>query len=516
MTASARVTSVPEVHASANDGKTLHYARRGDDAAGSEYEESEIQGFDAERMRARILLSVEEEKKLLRRIDWHMMPLCSLMFLLKNLDSDNISNARIMNKGTDQNIMNQLGMSSDAYTLLTVLYYRMRPSVWQSRIMLTWGVVLCCHVACTNKSGIYAARFMLGLAEAGMFPGVILQMTYWYRPDEMSVRLLYFYILGNLSGVFGGVFAYAFDIASGGAGLSGWQLLFLFEGLITILIAFAIWFYLPDFPDTAKWLSDKEKAFVKARLPSNAPFADELNFRWSEIKASLKDIRLWMFTLIWATQTVGTNGTRFYQSTVIADLGFTSIAQAQLLNLPISILTILLIAVSGYLADSARLPRPLYPLTFLSVILACYGVLYRYPSNGAVYAATMIANACSAAWFPLMWPWRVQTTARATGSAFSIGFVNSYGQIGGAIGPQIFRVKYAPKYTVAFAAVMGIVGVCILTTLATWWVTRRTEKETRRLKLARIKAQKDGLTILEDVVDTDLQKRQKSVRAGAV
>ena len=129
------------------------------------------------------------------------------MFLLKNLDADNISNARIMNKGTDQNIMTQLSMSSDAYTLLTVLYYipyivleapsnlllkRFRPSVWQSRIMLTWGIVLCCHVACKDKAGIYAARFFLGAAEAGMFPGVILQMTYWYRPDEMSVRLLYF------------------------------------------------------------------------------------------------------------------------------------------------------------------------------------------------------------------------------------------------------------------------------------------------------------------------------------
>ncbi|KXT07196.1 hypothetical protein AC578_2470 [Pseudocercospora eumusae] len=521
--------AVPKVLASTNDGKELHFARRGDDAGGSDYDESEIQGFDAERMRARTLLSAAEEKKLLRRIDWHIMPLCSLMFLLKNLDSDNISNARIMNKGTTQNIMTQLHMSSDAYALLTALYYipyivfeapsnlflkRMRPSIWQSRIMLTWGIVLCCHVACTNKSGIYAARFMLGLAEAGMFPGVILQMTYWYRPDEMSLRLLYFYILGNLSGVFGGLFAYAFDIASGGAtGLSGWQLLFLFEGLITILLAIAIWVCLPDFPDTAKWLSDKEKAFVKARLPANAPLAEELNFRWSEIKASLKDIRLWMFTLIWATQTVGTNGTRFYQSTVIANLGFT---RAQLLNLPISILTILLIAVSGYLADSARLPRPLYPLTFLSIILACYGVLYLYPSNGAVYAATTIANACAAAWFPLMWPWRVQTTARATGSAFSIGFVNSYGQTGGAIGPQIFRAKYAPKYTTAFGAVMGVVGVCILTTLATWWVTRRTEKETRRLKLARIKAQKDGLAVLEDVVDTDLQKRQKPVSADAV
>ena len=110
---------------------------------------------------------------------------------------------------------------------------------------------------------------------------------------------------------------------------------------------------------------------------------------------------------------------------------------------------------------------------------------------------------------PSQWPWRVQTTSKATGSAFSIGFVNSYGQIGGAIGPQIFRSKYAPKYTPAFGIVMGIVGSCILLTLATWWVTRRTELETRRLKLARVAAEKQGLAILDDVVDSDLPRRRK-------
>ena len=68
----------------------------------------------------------------------------------------------------------------------------MRPSVWQARIIISWGVMLLCHIPVRNKGGIYATRFLLGLFEAGMFPGVILQMTYWYRPDEMSIRLLYF------------------------------------------------------------------------------------------------------------------------------------------------------------------------------------------------------------------------------------------------------------------------------------------------------------------------------------
>lgn len=105
----------------------------------------------------------------------------------------------------------------------------------------------------------------------------------------------------------------------------------------------------------------------------------------------------------------------------------------------------------------------------------------------------------------MMWPWRVQTTQRATGSAFSIGFVNSYGQIGGAIGPQIFRSSYAPRYTVPFAATMGLIGCCIVMTLVTWWVTRGTEKETRRLKLARIKASSKGDAVLDDIVDRDLE-----------
>lgn len=130
---------------------------------------------------------------------------------------------------------------------------------------------------------------------------------------------------------------------------------------------------------------------------------------------------------------------RFYQPTVIANLGFTTIAQAQLLNLPISVLSLLVIGITGWMADKGRIPRPLYRLGVFMVVLASYAVLVVYPSNGAVYAATLIGNAFTASFSPLMWPWRVQTASRATGSAFSIGIVNSYGQIGGTIGPQIFR-----------------------------------------------------------------------------
>jgi predicted MFS family arabinose efflux permease len=231
-----------------------------------------------------------------------------------------------------------------------------------------------------------------------------------------------------------------------------------------------------------------------------------MHFHWQEIVDALKDVRLWLFTLIWALMTIGTSGVRFYQPTVIADLGYTDIASAQLLNLPISILTIIVIGVTGAFADNGRLPRPLYPLSFLCIILISYGVLYAYPSSGGVYAATLIGNSVTSAWYPMMWPWRVQTTSKATGSAFSIGFVNSYGQMGGAIGPHLFQSRYAPHYGVSFGIAMAFVSACILTTCFTWYLTRSTEGETRRLKVARVKAQTRGETVLDDVVDNDLKK----------
>lgn len=156
-----------------------------------------------------------------------------------------------------------------------------------------------------------------------MFPGVILQLTYWYRADEMTLRLWYFYLLGNFSNVLGGILAFAFDTISGRCGLSGWQWLFLVEGVITIGFGFVIWFFLPDFPEQARWLNENEKAFVQARLPANAPRASEADFKWIEIVEACKDKRMWLFTLVWATMTVGTSGLSFWQPTIIADLGFT-------------------------------------------------------------------------------------------------------------------------------------------------------------------------------------------------
>ncbi|KAL2669757.1 hypothetical protein Neosp_015202 [[Neocosmospora] mangrovei] len=391
-----------------------------------------------QRMKDRALLSPDEEKKLLRRVDFRLMILCAIIFMIKNVDANNAANARIMNKGTDRNIMTQLNMTADDYNWVSTVYNipfmlfeiptnmivkKMLPSRFQSRIMVTWGLVLACHAAVKSSAGLLTARFFLGVA---------------------------------------------------------------------------------------KWLTNKEKRFLQARLPPNAPRSSEANFKASEIWDTMKDQRLWWFAFIWASKTIGSTGLSFYLPTIVASLGLASIAESQLLTIPSSVLAIILIAFSGYLTNSLAVPYPAVALAYLISNLACYGVMVAYPNNGGVYAATLIAAGVSLAWFATMWPWRLQTTFRATGSAFAIAWVNALGGIGTIVGPQIFRAKYAPEYTVSFAVAMGMTGACILAICWTWWLTRETERQTRQLRKRRLAAYKNNEVVLDDVdIDADFEKKPR-------
>ncbi|GAB7323890.1 hypothetical protein MBLNU13_g07323t1 [Cladosporium sp. NU13] len=461
-------------------------------------------------------LSGADEKKLLRRIDWRLLPLLAAMYVIKTIDAQNVSNARAMDKGTEHNIMIELNMSSDQFNLVTVAYYipyivaeapsnlvlkYMKPSVWQARVMVSWGIVLCCHSVVKNAGGLYTVRALLGLMEAGLWPGILLQLCYWYRPDELAKRIVLVTIFGNFSAVISGVLAFAFNGVKTG-GLSGWKWLILTEGIVTIVLGIAVFFLLPDcafehyelrislVPSTVTWLSEDEKSFIQGRLPINSPKSSDKDFDWQEFKNTFKDYRLWLFLGVWGFYTVGTTGLTFYQPSIVAELGFTSIAEAQLLNLPPAIFSCLLVIFFGWLASTATVPLPAIPLFFMIAIEACYAVEYTYPNVGGVYAATLLAGGFSTAWYIMMWPWRVQTINGATGSAFAIAFANSYGQIGGAVGAQLFNSRFAPRYETSFAIAMGFVGIAIVVASITWYFTGSVDIEMRRERRARIAASK--------------------------
>jgi len=201
----------------------------------------------------------------------------------------------------------------------------MTPRVFQTRICVLWGLVLACHAAVKNKQGIYAARFFLGLAEAGLFPSIMTHLCNWYRSDEMGKPIMWLFGIFNLSGVLGSLLVYGISYLDGKRGLSSWQWyvpnllphsahvhadveiytrVFLIEGVVTIAFGGLIYIIYPDYPKsprTGKWLTPREQEFVELRLTENAPRTQDAAFSWKEMADTVKDPRIWSFMLAQVT-----------------------------------------------------------------------------------------------------------------------------------------------------------------------------------------------------------------------
>jgi MFS family permease len=132
--------------------------------------------------------------------------------------------------------------------------------------MFLFGLVTVCQGLVQNYSGLLATRFFLGLAETGMFPGCFYLIGMWYKRSEAQKRYSFFFSSTTLAGAFGGLLASAIGKMSGIRGYLGWRWIFILEGCLTCLISFFFFFLLPDFPEEAKWLTEDERTYVKARL----------------------------------------------------------------------------------------------------------------------------------------------------------------------------------------------------------------------------------------------------------
>jgi MFS family permease len=257
--------------------------------------------------------TAEEEKKIMRKVDSRLLVLCGLLFMIKQIDVNNAASVKVLSPGQPTNIMVQLNMSADEYNWVQSIYYisyiifelpsnlllkKTTPRLFQTRIVVLWGAVLACHAAATTSSGLLAARFFLGLAEAGLFPAIMTHCTSWYRTEEMGKPLMWTFGIFNFANIVGNILVYAMSFLDGRQGLSSWQWIFLLEGVATVAFGAAVYYWLPDYPRserTAKWLTPREQEFVELRLASNAPVTSDAAFSAREALDVLKDPRLWGF-----------------------------------------------------------------------------------------------------------------------------------------------------------------------------------------------------------------------------
>ncbi|GAA6033948.1 hypothetical protein JCM8097_000423 [Rhodosporidiobolus ruineniae] len=387
----------------------------------------------------------EEERAVVRKIDWALLPGLTFLYLLSFLDRSNIGNAKLYG------MLKDIGLASkpESYNTSLALYFlgyvlfeipanavlkRWNPKVWLPTLTVAWGITATLQCLVNNEPGFYAARFFMGVAEAGLFPGCIFVFSMYYKRNERHWRVAVFFGGAALAGAFGGVLAWGIGHINGG-GLKNWGWIFVIEGLFTVLVGLSAYWWIPGYPHDAKFLTDREKAILLARLSEDGgDSAEKEPFTWSGVWEALKDPLVLAYAWLFHGFAFPLYSLSLFLPTIIAQLGFAS-WKAQLLTVPVYALAFLGILFFAWASHRVNQRGSMIILNGIIAIVG-YIVVMTTHTPGARYAGTFIAVLgiyCANALL-LSWPSENVSpqTKRATASATQI-FIGDIGAIAGVL-----------------------------------------------------------------------------------
>ncbi|KAI6356167.1 hypothetical protein MCOR25_007935 [Pyricularia grisea] len=248
-------------------------------------------------------------KKVLKKIDWHLMPAITMMFLMCYLDRINVSNARLAGMQSDLHMSDTIWNLGISTFYIGYLFGQLPGNLWLAKasprfflplVMLAWSVCTICTPALTNGAGFAAIRFFTGLAEAPFFPGITLITSSWYTKHENPTRMAVWHAGNTISNIISGFLAAGIlTTMSGVAGLHSWQWFFLIEGIASIIVAVVAMIVLPDYPHNTRFLSEQEREMAQYRvLCSNGGKDEGIGGTWDGVKEAVKDPFTWIFCLM--------------------------------------------------------------------------------------------------------------------------------------------------------------------------------------------------------------------------
>ncbi|KAF2672682.1 major facilitator superfamily transporter [Microthyrium microscopicum] len=420
-----------------------------------------------------------DEKKILRKMDLRLIPMLAALYLLSFLDRGNIGNAKI------EGLTDDLKLTPNQYNMcLTVFFFtyaafelpsnillkRLRPSRWLPFIMVVWGTVMTLMGIVQNYRGLLAARLFLGVAEAGLFPGVAYYLTMWYCRHEIQLRQTLFFSAASIAGAFSGLLAFAISKMNGVGGVAGWRWIFILEGLATVLVAIMALFVLHDFPETATFLTEEERAFVVYRLKyqgqvrgadESAPQVEQAEeFKWKYVRQAFADWQVWCSIVVYWGIVCPLYGIALFLPTIIKSLGYTS-SKAQLMTVPIYIVAAILAIVVAYASDKVGKRSP-FILGFLFMMIVGFAMCCGSSNPKVVYAGVFIAACAIYPSFPGLITWLSNNLSgsykRSAGMALQIGI----GNLAGAMASNFYRDKDKPRYILGHALELGFISVGII------------------------------------------------------
>jgi MFS family permease len=371
------------------------------------------------------------------RIDLHVIPFLCILYLLAFLDRVNIANAKSFSLTTDLNLTGV--QYNTALTMFFIPYIifeipsniflkRLRPNVWLSLCMFLFGLVSICQGLVTSYSGLLTTRFFLGLFESGMFPGSFYLIGMWYKRSEAQRRYSFFFSSTTLAGAFGGLLASAIGKMDGMRGYHGWRWIFILEGCLTCIVAVIFFFFIPSFPEDAKWLTEEERNYIRARLQvDQGRSAAERKITLRDVGRVFKDYKVYIGGLMYFGLIVPAYGYAFFAPSIIATYGYSPI-RTQLFSVPPWACAFAFAMIIAFLSDKFK-HRFLFALIPICVSITGFGILITVHQNYHLeYAALFLVTMGTYSAMPVIVCWFNMNLGghhrRAVGIAWQVGFGN--------------------------------------------------------------------------------------------
>ena len=398
-----------------------------------------------------------------RRVAVRLLPFVFLMYIISYVDRVNVSFANLR-MSADLGFSDRIfglgaGIFFVGYVLFeipgAVIVERWSARKWMARIMISWGLVTIVTGFVRTAGQFYAARFLLGVAEASFFPGMIVYLTHWFRLSDRAKAIASLYAAVPAASVLGSVLA-GWLLTIKWFGITGWRWLFVVEGIPPVVVGIVALFYLTDRPAQAGWLSEAERNWILHEL--EAENAAKKKVRSYTVWQALTDRRVLMLIVPYFLAHIGAQASIFWIPAFIKRLsGLPASRVALLVALP-GLLGILGMLLNGWHSDRTGERR-----WHASAPLVCAGVAYLLIGSGSNFsisiALLVLGGGIFFSYYPVFWSIPTMVLSE-TAAAASFGMINSIGHIGGFIGP--YAVGRLNDRTGSLLDAFLLIAVCYL------------------------------------------------------
>ena len=410
----------------------------------------------------------ELETRTMSKVSWRLVPFLMLCYFIAYLDRVNVGFA-------GGPMSKDLGFSASVFGgaagIFFIAYFffevpsnlaldRIGARVWIARIMFTWGLVAGAQAFVRGETSLYAVRLLLGVAEAGFFPGIIFFLTLWF-PAAYRARIIGWFMFAiPISTVIGAPISGALLNLDGWMGLRGWQWMFIVEAVPSLLLSFVVFLYLTDRPANALWLNSDERQWLRNRLAAEAA-TRERHGAASWLKSML-DLRVLALGLVYMALNIPQYGLSFFLPQIVKAFGITNVQAGFVTSLPYAVGAVSMVLWSRH-SDATKERKWHTIIPFLAMVVGLLAAAYS-PTPTLKMLSICVAGFGFFAVLPVFWTLPTAFLS-VGGAAAGIAAVNSIGNLGGYFGPKTFgylKDTHGEFASLVFLAVSALIGAVIV------------------------------------------------------